>query len=94
MRRLEMQTITYKNLQLFLEKIWWVWEDLNFRPHPYQGCALTKLSYRPTRVEGASYNEWITCVNFLLPKLPGQIGHKAMNTIRGLKEGLGKLEQR
>ena len=22
-------------------KIWWVWEDLNFRPHPYQGCALT-----------------------------------------------------
>ena len=22
-------------------KIWWVWEDLNLRPHPYQGCALT-----------------------------------------------------
>ena len=22
-------------------KNWWVWEDLNFRPHPYQGCALT-----------------------------------------------------
>ena len=22
-------------------KYWWVWEDLNFRPHPYQGCALT-----------------------------------------------------
>ena len=21
--------------------------DLNHRPHPYQGCALTKLSYRP-----------------------------------------------
>ena len=20
---------------------WWVWEDLNCRPHPYQGCALT-----------------------------------------------------
>ena len=20
---------------------WWVWEELNFRPHPYQGCALT-----------------------------------------------------
>ncbi len=20
---------------------WWVWEDSNFRPHPYQGCALT-----------------------------------------------------
>ena len=22
-------------------RFWWVWEDLNFRPHPYQGCALT-----------------------------------------------------
>ena len=22
-------------------QMWWVWEDLNFRPHPYQGCALT-----------------------------------------------------
>ncbi len=22
-------------------EIWWVWEDSNFRPHPYQGCALT-----------------------------------------------------
>ena len=20
---------------------WWVWEDSNLRPHPYQGCALT-----------------------------------------------------
>ena len=19
---------------------WWAWEDSNFRPHPYQGCAL------------------------------------------------------
>src|SRR5690606_9326851 len=23
------------------DKVWWVWEELNFRPHPYQGCALT-----------------------------------------------------
>ena len=23
------------------EKGWWVWVDLNHRPHPYQGCALT-----------------------------------------------------
>ena len=22
-------------------QFWWVWEDSNFRPHPYQGCALT-----------------------------------------------------
>ena len=36
---------------------WWVWEDLNFRPHPYQGCALNQLSYRPTCVDGESYNE-------------------------------------
>ena len=26
---------------------WWVWVDSNHRPHPYQGCALTELSYRP-----------------------------------------------
>jgi len=25
----------------------WAKEDLNLRPHPYQGCALTKLSYWP-----------------------------------------------
>jgi hypothetical protein len=24
-----------------LSVIWWVWVDLNHRPHPYQGCALT-----------------------------------------------------
>ena len=34
-----------KHVQLFVEiptfQNWWVWEDLNFRPHPYQGCALT-----------------------------------------------------
>ncbi len=22
-------------------KRWWAWEDLNFRPHAYQACALT-----------------------------------------------------
>ena len=25
----------------FREQHWWVWVDLNHRPHPYQGCALT-----------------------------------------------------
>src|SRR4029450_1844088 len=25
----------------------WAWLDLNQRPHPYQGCALPELSYRP-----------------------------------------------
>ena len=28
-------------------KGWWAWVDLNYRPHAYQACALTKLSYRP-----------------------------------------------
>ena len=22
-------------------RLWWAWEDLNFRPHAYQACALT-----------------------------------------------------
>jgi len=24
-----------------VSRTWWVWADLNGRPHPYQGCALT-----------------------------------------------------
>ena len=26
---------------------WWVWEDLNFRPHAYQACALTTWATNP-----------------------------------------------
>ena len=26
---------------------WWVWVDLNHRPHPYQGCALTNWATDP-----------------------------------------------
>jgi len=22
-------------------RLWWAWVDSNYRPHPYQGCALT-----------------------------------------------------
>jgi hypothetical protein len=29
-------------------RAWWAWVDLNYRPHAYQACALTGLSYRPT----------------------------------------------
>jgi hypothetical protein len=29
---------------------WWVWEDLNFRPHAYQACALTTWATNPYRV--------------------------------------------
>ena len=28
-------------LALEAKQEWWAWEDLNLRPHPYQGCALT-----------------------------------------------------
>ena len=30
-------------------KKWWAEDDSNVRPHPYQGCALTRLSYKPKR---------------------------------------------
>jgi hypothetical protein len=30
---------------------WWAWVDSNYRPHAYQACALTRLSYRPDRGE-------------------------------------------
>ena len=33
--------------QLSYTPVWWAWIDLNYRPHAYQACALTKLSYRP-----------------------------------------------
>ena len=34
----------------YAPKKWWAWVDLNYRPHAYQACALTKLSYRPILV--------------------------------------------
>ena len=50
-----------ETLSLSKEQSWWVsipaevqgfskWAqmDLNHRPHPYQGCALTELSYGPS----------------------------------------------
>ena len=29
---------------------WWAWMDLNQRPHPYQGCALTTWATGPIRL--------------------------------------------
>ena len=29
---------------------WWAWEDLNFRPHAYQACALTSWATGPIRL--------------------------------------------
>ena len=31
---------------------WWVWEDLNFRPHAYQACALTTWATNPLSILG------------------------------------------
>ena len=31
--------LSYSPVKSF--QIWWAREDLNLRPHPYQGCALT-----------------------------------------------------
>ena len=34
--------LSYCAVRFFLAFMrWWVWEELNLRPHPYQGCALT-----------------------------------------------------
>ena len=37
----EVYTRTRRGLQHRVTQVWWVWVDLNHRPHPYQGCALT-----------------------------------------------------
>ena len=48
------------------QEIWWVWVDLNRRPHPYQGCALTKLSYKPKiKPNNFIYKNIIKCRNLL-----------------------------
>ena len=31
---------------------WWAWIESNYRPHAYQACALTGLSYRPLHETG------------------------------------------
>jgi hypothetical protein len=36
--------LSYSPIPLALQgrlKLWWAWVDSNYRPHPYQGCALT-----------------------------------------------------
>jgi hypothetical protein len=35
-------------IELGIEGSLWAWMDLNHRPLPYQGSALTELSYRPS----------------------------------------------
>ena len=41
------------------EIAWWAWMELNHRPHAYQACALTKLSYRPLRFWISEYGSRI-----------------------------------
>ena len=45
--------LSYSPLALVaqIEK-WWAWVDSNYRPHAYQACALTGLSYRPQNLSG------------------------------------------
>ena len=35
------ETITFGFFVTNLLDVWWAWVDSNYRPHPYQGCALT-----------------------------------------------------
>ena len=35
------------NPKMQYENKWWAWMDLNQRPHPYQGCALTTWATGP-----------------------------------------------
>ncbi len=51
---------------------WWAWADSNSRPHAYQACALTKLSYKPIALtfmlrlasSPKPASHWI-CLNYL-----------------------------
>ena len=45
---------------------WWAWMELNHRPHAYQACALTKLSYRPIEIRNYEFGFWKTR-QFILP---------------------------
>ena len=43
----EVNSVSLRRLLLFstnctgVFRLWWAWVDSNYRPHPYQGCALT-----------------------------------------------------
>ena len=38
----------------------WAQVDSNYRPHAYQACALTKLSYRPITLAGVKFRAFGT----------------------------------
>ena len=35
------QVLSQLSYSPMIDKGWWAWVDSNYRPHPYQGCALT-----------------------------------------------------
>ena len=43
---------------------WWVWVDLNHRPHPYQGCALTNWATDPVFMARSAPSRLRTIINF------------------------------
>ena len=41
---------------------WWVWEDLNFRPHAYQACALTTWATNPSRFDVSTLRGYVDSI--------------------------------
>ena len=60
---------------------------------PLSGVRSNQLSYRPTRVDGASYNEKTNFVTFLQPKLFGPIKYTLMSKLLKQEEDLMPIIQ-
>ena len=60
---------------------------------PLSGVRSNQLSYRPTSVDGASYNEKTNFVTFLQPKLLGPIKYKLMSKLLKQEEDLMPIIQ-
>jgi hypothetical protein len=58
-QRPDKNTTLYLTSELWcLNSDWWAWVDSNYRPHAYQACALTGLSYRPiNRYQGSDVRD-------------------------------------
>ena len=60
---------------------------------PLSGVRSNQLSYRPTCVDGASYNEKTNFVTFLKPILLDQIKYKLMSKLLKQEEDLMPIMQ-
>ena len=71
--------LCYPRLSVFIRgqtgSGWWAWVDLNHRPHPYQGCALASLSYRPN----LCHTEWSWSGSNRRP--PGEVTNQALSQL-------------